>query len=38
MFLADVTAEVIMNDVRDDLILNWDQTALQFVLDNVPGR
>lgn len=31
MFLADVTAEVIMNDIPDDLIINWDQTALQFV-------
>ena len=31
VFLADVTAEVIMNDIPDDLIINWDQTALQFV-------
>ena len=31
VFLANVTAEVIMNDIPDDLIINWDQTALQFV-------
>lgn len=31
VFLADVTAKVIMNDIPDVLIINWDQTALQFV-------
>ena len=30
-FLADVTAEVVMNEIPDDLIVNWDQTALHFV-------
>ena len=31
MFLADVTAVAIMNNIPDDLIINWDQTAVQFV-------
>ena len=30
-FLADIKAEVIMNEVRPDLILNWDQPAIHFV-------
>ena len=30
-FLADVTAEVVMNDVPDDLVFNWDQTVLHLV-------
>ena len=29
--MADVTAEVIMNDIPDELIVNWDQTALHLV-------
>ena len=32
MFVADVTAEVIMNDIPDDLVVNWDQTGLHLVL------
>ena len=30
-FLADIKAEVIMNEVHPDLIYNWDQTAIHFV-------
>lgn len=30
-FLADVQAEVLMNDIPKELIFNWDQTGLQFV-------
>ena len=30
-FLADIQAEVLMNDIPEDLIFNWDQTALSFV-------
>ena len=30
-FLADIKAEVLMNDVPPSLIFNWDQTALKFV-------
>ena len=30
-FLADIAAEVIMNDIHPDLIINWDQTGLKFV-------
>ena len=31
-FLADIQAEVPMNEVPPDLIFNWDQTALHLVL------
>ena len=31
VFLADITAQVIMNDIPDELIFNWDQTALPLV-------
>ena len=31
IFLADVTTEVVMNDIPDDLVINWDQTALHLV-------
>ena len=31
VFLADIAAEVLMNDIPDDLIFNWDQTGLQLV-------
>ena len=31
MFLADIQAEVVMNEVPIDLIFNWDQTGLQLV-------
>ena len=30
-FLADVKAEVLMNDIPRDLVFNWDQTAIQLV-------
>ena len=30
-FLADIKAEVLMNDIPPSLIFNWDQTALKFV-------
>ena len=30
-FLADVKAELLMNDVPRDLVFNWDQTAIQLV-------
>ena len=30
-FLADVIAEVLMNDVLDELIINQDQTPLRIV-------
>ena len=31
VFLADLKAEVLMNDVPDELILNWDQTGLPII-------
>lgn len=30
-FLADIQAEVVMNEIPEELIFNWDQTPLQFV-------
>ena len=30
-FLADITTEVMMNEIPDDLIINWDQTPLHIV-------
>ena len=30
-FLADIKAEVVMNDITSDLIFNWDQTGIQLV-------
>lgn len=30
-FLADIKAEVVMNEIPHDLIFNWDQTAIQLV-------
>ena len=30
-FLADVKAEVLMNDIPKELIFNWDQTGIQVV-------
>ena len=30
-FLADIKAEVLMNDIPDELVINWDQTALPLV-------
>ena len=29
--MADITAEVMMNEIPDDLIVNWDQTPLHIV-------
>ena len=31
VFLADIQAELVMNDIPNEIIFNWDQTALQFV-------
>ena len=31
VFLADIVAEVIMNDIPDELIFNWDQTGLSII-------
>ena len=30
-FLADVEAEVLMNDIPIDLVFNWDQTGIHLV-------
>ena len=30
-FLADVKAEVLMNDILIDLVFNWDQTGIHLV-------
>ena len=30
-YLADIAAEVIMNDIPHDLIINWDQTGLKII-------
>ena len=30
-FLADISAEALMNDIPPQLIFNWDQTAIQLV-------
>ena len=31
VFLADIVAEVIMNDIPDELTFNWDQTGLSII-------
>ena len=31
IFLADVAAEVVMNEIPRDLIIKWDQTALSIL-------
>lgn len=31
VFLADIQAEVLMNDVHPQLIINWDQTPIYYV-------
>ena len=31
IFLADIQAEILMNDIPDELIVNWDQTGIQLV-------
>jgi hypothetical protein len=30
-YLADITAEVLLNEIPPDLIINWDQTPLNYV-------
>ena len=30
-FLADVKAEVLMNDLPIDLVFNWDKTGIQLI-------
>ena len=30
-FLADIRAEVVMNEIPAELIFNWDQTALHLI-------
>ena len=31
IFLADLTAEVVMNEIPKELILNWDQTGVSII-------
>ena len=31
IFLADVAAEVLINEIPESLIINWDQTGLSIV-------
>ena len=31
VFLVDVKAEVLMNDIPIDLVVNWDQTGIQLI-------
>ena len=31
IFLTDIVAEVIMNDIPAQLVFNWDQTAIHYV-------
>ena len=31
VFLADIKAQVLMNDIPDELIINWDQTGVPLV-------
>ena len=31
VFLVDIVAEVVMNDIPDELIFNWDQTGLSIL-------
>ena len=30
-FLMDIKAVVIMEEVPDDMILNWDQTTIKYI-------
>ena len=30
-FLADIEAEVVMNEIPADLVFNWDQTAVHLI-------
>lgn len=34
IFLADVAAEVLMNEISGELIINWDQTTFLIILTN----
>ena len=31
VFVADIKAQVLMNDIPDELIVNWDQTGVPLV-------
>jgi len=31
IFFADLTAEVVMNEIPKELILNWDQTGMSII-------
>ena len=31
IFLADIAAKVVMDEVPEELIINWDQTGLSIV-------
>ena len=31
VFLADIKAQVVMNDVPDEMIINWDQMGVSLV-------
>ena len=31
VFLADIKAQVVMNDIPDEMIINWDQTCVPLV-------
>jgi len=30
-FLMDIMASVTMEEIPDDMIINWDQTAMKFI-------
>ena len=30
-YIADITAEVVLNEIPHDLVINWDQTPLKYV-------
>lgn len=32
-FVADINAEVLMNEISDEVIFNWDQTGLLYQLE-----
>ena len=31
MFLEDIKAEVLLNDIPIELVFNWDQTVMQLI-------
>lgn len=31
IFLADITAKVVMNEIAKELIVNWDQTGVSII-------